>query len=538
MERRKTLQKSDTRKRERKLRAPLSREFLERIISYILYSQDIDIEMLEKVDKLFMSIDLSVSEVFEDRKTLVAMIKQGLDMILNDRINDPAIIRDSLQSLGEDATNMLAELDDLFANDPNLVGEDILDYLDKRIKKMYDYAIFYKYKDDVDFISEKMNSGDVLDIEEAAVRFKGFADQAVSEISRNELRSASRDEYISGEESYLENLKTTIAEYRRPSNRIVTGIKELTDMLGGGLEAERHYTFLGAPGTGKSVFLENILCWACTCNPGLRPKDPSLIPLVLYVTQENSLKENNKRQYSVGLPSSISTQKKFFEREPEELVQLYKENGWNIQFARVYKASREWSTRDLENHCDKLRRMGYEVVLIIHDYIKRIRPVVSIGDPYVDYGTVVDEEKAIAKRLNIPFATVMQVNRSAVEKIQEASQKGKKLEDLITPAVIGDSFEIYQNTDYCAILIPIEDPEGQKYLQFLRLKSRDEVTCDGVYLAIPYEGKTIRLEQNIHNPGTNVKKAWGDGLESHKPAQEVGSRKPIKKSRRSTIGAI
>lgn len=535
MERKKTLARTEYKKRERKLKAPLSRELLERILSYILYVEDLDLEMLEKIDNLFENVDLSLSEVFEDRKTLVSMIRIGLDMIMVQHNTDAGIIRDAMQNLGESAVNMLAELDELYNSDPEFIGSSILDYIDQRIKTMYDYAIFYKYKDDIDFISEKMNSGEVLDIAEAAQRFKGFSDQATSEINRNELRRTARSEYIFGEESYLENIRTTIEEYRRPSNKICTGIRELNEMLGGGLEAERHYTFLGAPGTGKSVFLENILCWASCCNLRLRPKDPSLIPLILYVTQENSLKESNERQYSVGLPSSISCQKKFEEREPEEIPELYKTNGWNIRFARVYKESREWSTKDLSNYCEKLKRAGYEVVLILHDYIKRIRASVEIGDPYVDYGTVVNEEKALATRLQVPFATVMQVNREAVKKIQEAHQRGKKLEDELSAAVIGDSFEIYQNTDYCAILIPREDEDGVRYLQFLKLKSRYKVDCEGTYLALPYEKGTIRLEQNLTSNTSNVKRSWGDGLEARKPAQEVGSSKPIRKSRR-TIG--
>jgi len=537
MERRKTLTQTTNRKHERKLKAPLSRELLERILSYILYSQDLDIEMLEKIDKLFDTVDLSLSEVFEDRKTLVSMIQVGLDMIMVKHNTDALIVRDAMQNLGDSVAEMLNELDTLYNNDPDFLGENVLDYIDERIKTLYDYAIFYKYRDDIDYISEKMNSGEVLDIAEAATRFKGFADQAVSEINRNELRRTARSEYIFGEDSYLENIRTTIEEYRRPSNKIATGIRELNEMLGGGLEAERHYTFLGAPGTGKSVFLENILCWASCCNLRLRPKNPSLIPLILYVTQENSLKESNERQYSVGLPSSVSCQKKFEDRDPEEIPELYQANGWNIRFARVYKESREWSTKDLSNYCDKLKRAGYEVVLILHDYIKRIRASVEIGDPYTDYGTVVNEEKALATRLQVPFATVMQVNREAVKKIQEAHQRGKKLEDELSAAVIGDSFEIYQNTDYCAILIPREDEDGVKYLQFLKLKSRYKVDCEGTYLALPYENGTIRLEQNLTSQISRVKRSWGDGLESRKPAQEVGSSKPIRKSRRTLSGA-
>ena len=168
MERKKTLARTEYKKRERKLKAPLSRELLERILSYILYVENLDLEMLEKIDNLFDNVDLSLSEVFEDRKTLVSMIRVGLDMIMNQHNTDAGIIRDAMQNLGESAVNMLAELDDLYNSDPEFINSSILDYIDQRIKTMYDYAIFYKYKDDIDFISEKMNSGEVLDIAEAA----------------------------------------------------------------------------------------------------------------------------------------------------------------------------------------------------------------------------------------------------------------------------------------------------------------------------------------------------------------------------------
>lgn len=527
-------------KREKKLIVPLQREFLERILAYQLYAEEVDLELLEKVRTMIDMIDLSSVNAFEDRKILVEMITKSLEIILEMKIEDVGMLRNSLKEMGEDYEKTLEEMDQFYTDPENhkeCFGDNIVDYIDARVSNITQYAAFYQHKDQINEIAEKLNSGDVIEIGGAANVFKNMAETAMNDISEHEYKNDARYDYIFGEDTYIRSLDGSIREANRPSSTLLSGIRELNAMLGGGFKSTRHYVFLGAPGTGKSVILENCLCWLSSFNKNFQTRDSSKKPIILYCTQENDLDETNERQYYAGLPSSVSLEKEFKDRTPDELYQLYLNNGWKIAFKRMYREDRSICTRELDNYCEKLLDKGYEVIAIIHDYIKRIRANNEIGDPYIDYGTIVNEEKAIATKRRIPFITVMQVNREAVRKVCEAQAKGRDIEKEVNPSFIGDSFPIYQNTDWCGMLVPQEDPvDGKTYMQIIQLKRRYRAPlCDTKYIAVPYEKDTIHLETNVGKTTTNVRKKWCGNLTEYNPASEEVSSRPRPKKRRMTM---
>ena len=66
-------------------------------------------------------------------------------------------------------------------------------------------------------------------------------------------------------------------------------------LVGGGFECTRAYLFLGMAGIGKSMLLLNLALQMKKANKGYIPKDPTKIPTILFLTQENSVEETVDR---------------------------------------------------------------------------------------------------------------------------------------------------------------------------------------------------------------------------------------------------
>ena len=277
--------------------------------------------------------------------------------------------------------------------------------------------------------------------------------------------------------------------------------------------------------------LNNIGYWAIKYNNDMRPSNPAMKPLVLYISQENTIEETDERNYSLYLPESVTQEKEFQERTADELVDLYTKAGvigGPVNFAMEYYENRAISTIDLDAIVDKYAIQGYEIVMVIHDYIKRIRGAEEVGDPFIDYASIVNEERSFAARHRFPFITVMQINRESAVKIEEARKGGKDLEKVVNSGMIGQSYGIYENTDWCAVLTPEIDPVTQrKYLCLIKLKSRFKSKYKNSFLALPFDGDSIRLDADVGRTDSGVLEAWGDHLGSYNPSAEVGKKMPV-----------
>jgi hypothetical protein len=119
-------------------------------------------------------------------------------------------------------------------------------------------------------------------------------------------------------------------------------------------------------------------------------------------------------------------------------------------------------------------------------------------------------------------------------KIEEARKFGKDVEKITNSGMIGESYGIYENTDFCALLYPESDPiSSLEYLCMVRLKKRYKIEYKNSFIAMPYEPGTIRLEPDYGKTETRTLENWGDKLSDYNPAASVGRKAPS--SRRQEI---
>lgn len=530
---------SKARINEEKLKAPITFQLLERILAYLVFYRPLDMNLVISIKNLFDNLSDESLSTFEDRKLRADMIRLALTAILDSKIHDKDLIIDYIVgSISDvDACNSAIEgIEEQIPSEGEEITEDSIfseynvEYIAKRITNLLQYNTLYRHKDQLGEIIQKVNSGDIGSLKTIAHDFSDLTQRMNADIQKSEAAILQQRSYIFGTDSYKNSLNRTLTDQKKPSAYLHTGIRELDKILGGGFRSEKVYVFLGAPGTGKSVFLLNILKWMMLYNPRMEAKNPALKPLVLFVSQENSVSETDERHYSVAAPD-IANEVPFKDQDTDDLVNLYAERGWGttgkITYAMEYRGNKEISTRDLDAMCDSYAREGYEVVMIIHDYVKRIRPAISVNDLRIDLGEVINDECNIAKKRKIPIVTVMQVNREAVSKIEDAKNSNKPLDKCITAANIGESMMIYENCDYCGALLPYLNPiNNKRYLCFLKLKSRYKIDYKGEFLALPYEPDSISLETNFGKTESGVLTSLGDGLAGHVPASSSGKKVP------------
>jgi len=154
------------------------------------------------------------------------------------------------------------------------------------------------------------------------------------------------------------------------------------------VENGRVYLFFGLPKGFKSGTLLNIGIWACKYNKDIQTKDPTKKPCVLYVTQENSIRETLQRIFVYSTGKSIA------EYDEQEALRIIREEiigDSPVDLFIKYRPNKTISTTDLDSMCDDLELEGYEVITLIQDYTKRIRSANYNPDIRLELGNVVDD---------------------------------------------------------------------------------------------------------------------------------------------------
>src|SRR5690606_30796789 len=112
-------------------------------------------------------------------------------------------------------------------------------------------------------------------------------------------------------------------------------------------------------------------------------------PCILYVTQENDIDETIERLYSYYVDEDTDL-KNLSLKEAMERLRNAGMNEDNIAIRIKYRPNNSITTADLDAMIDDLALEDLEVIMLIHDYIKRIRPISYIKDRHLQLGAVMD----------------------------------------------------------------------------------------------------------------------------------------------------
>lgn len=302
-----------------------------------------------------------------------------------------------------------------------------------------------------------------------------------NEFRRTETRANGSGYFCLRPEIFEDRITTVHNALRSPSNILRSGMQGINEMLQGGFESTRIYTFLGLPGEGKSTMLLNLAYQLKLCNNDYRPKDTTKTPCVVYLTMENMDRETLTRLYNISTSNGCMTDKSvedvIYDMKTVGQLTVNAENG--IDLIIKYVPDFSVDTSYLYDFTEELEDDGYEVCCFIQDYMKKIRPINYTGDSYQDLGAVTSEMKTYAVLNDVPVITAAQLNRDAAKIIdQKRKSNSTDLVKQLGRENIGESIQILNNSDAVMYLTPEYDSNDAKYLGVSLVKIRYSNTAN------------------------------------------------------------
>ena len=298
-------------------------------------------------------------------------------------------------------------------------------------------------------------------------------------------------------------VRETYDEVANPSRKLMMGNQALNELFGGGLEEGRVYTLFGLPGEGKSMTLLNIAYMVKQYNRNFQTKDPTKKPCIVVLTMENRIAESICRLFNM----SIHRSSKITEFTVNDVMRLMRETGRlelsdnnPIDIIIKYKPSNSCDTSYLYTLVEDLEDMGKECIMMVQDYIGRIRSTERYADTRLEYGAVIDEFKVFAANKKIPVLTASQLNRDASKHIDEGRKQNKAdLVRFLGRSNISESMLILNNTDGGFVLAPETTHTGEMYMGIQRIKKRFDASNQD-YFYIPYHPGTMTMIEDIGMP--------------------------------------
>lgn len=426
---------------------------------------------LLNMNRLFNKIDMDIYNVNSKMYARVKFIKKSLDGTLNQGIMNKDLLVNYAKSVNEDEDTM--EILDNLERYTRLNYEEI-QFISKCIEDRLKYINIYSYKEKIYNTVEKLDRGDYDTLEEINEEMVDICKEVVR--NHREIKLLDETDMFSlDQDTFDDNVKKVIKRLKEETYVLRTGLQYQNDILGGGYFGGRLYTYMALPANFKSGILLKAARDIKKYNKGVKTRSGKQ-PTVLLITCENNVDETLERLFLM-----TSSNKEMTSFSPAEAIRLLKEVGEltitddnNINIIIRYFGNFAISTGDLYTMIDDLADEGKEVIALIVDYLKRIRPEDWSADEITQLKNASNELKNLAQEYKIPVITAMQLNREAARAIDQAAQSGKT--DLIRQAGranVGGSWTIIENSDFaCIINLEEKKDTNQMYLSFNRVKIR------------------------------------------------------------------
>jgi hypothetical protein len=225
---------------------------------------------------------------------------------------------------------------------------------------------------------------------------------------------------------------------------------------------------------------------------------------------------------------------------PEEVEMLMRKSGLllgpnnNIDLMIRYIPNKSIDTGDLYSIIDDLEDDGYEVIALVHDYVKRIRAVNHSSEVRFELGAIVDEFKVLAQDKNIPVITASQLNREASRTIDAAIEANRSdLTRMLGSANTGESWQMIENSDFvCIINREFSSVTNQWYLTFKRIKIRFREISELTYFNHPFaDNNKMKLLDDLNGECLS-ELSLANTLENFEDEELSNSKKGRKKNRK------
>lgn len=461
--------------------------------SYILSeNRNIRRAYLINMRNLFEMLNETIYEKDTERYKRFIFIKRGLEARLQKNLKDINLIKKHID--GGFMESSLIDYNQLME-----LSNDEIEWINGTISTSLKYAFIDKDIGTMVDLGLKFMSANYLSKEAIAREIEEHINVMQAKFRRAKVEKA-QEAVFSLRDNFDETIRDYYDQLSNPSNKIVTGMQGMNQLISGGFECSRVYLFLGLQGDGKSWTLLNIAKQIKKYNAKIKTKDPTKRPCVVLLTMENMNRENVERLFSM-----ISNDGKMTDYSVEEVINMFKNDGElsltdesPIDIIIKYVPNKSVDTSYLYTLTDDLEDDGYEVIAFIQDYIMRIRSVEHIQEMRIELGAIMDEFKVFASIKDIPLITASQVNKEAAIKIDEGRKTNKNdLVRLLGRSNTAESMLMINNSDFACMLAAEYDSEGNRWMGMQAVKSRFRMIRQYCYL--PFVGTSMAMVEDYYS---------------------------------------
>ena len=390
------------------------------IIGYIFKkSPQITRKTLNNMQRLFEIIDERLYDSNDKLRSRFIFIKRALEARIVRGMENEAIMLNYCSNDNEndlETKNIVENINyykKLNYEEIRHINNDIKD----RLTYSYIAAVRVKMYD----ILERLEIGDYDSYQDINTELVALCSHIV-EKSRQVNVVDQTDTFSLESNTFDEQVRTIVEQLKKPSRLLRTGIQYWNTLLGDGYRSGRVYYYLGLPAGFKSGILLKSAMDIRKYNKNVATKKEGARKTILLVTMENVVEETVERMFNMSITSEDI--RKF---ETEDIIRMMKEEGEfklvgedDIDIVIKYYPNRSISTQDLYTIIQDLEDDNREVIALILDYIKRIRPFEYAREEKEELKNITNELKTLAIELDIPVITAHQLNRGAATTVDAA----------------------------------------------------------------------------------------------------------------------
>lgn len=486
------------------------------MVGYLLNMESplITFKNIQQMHKLFNKIDPKPFYINENLKIRYNFIMGVLHEIVDVRhhliLKDDLLVFINERFNHEDYKDILDNLDKY-----NNMSSYQIEFTRDSINDRLNYIYLDAYKDEIRDELDKLDSNEFNSYREINENLRIIMAGLFSKIRSSNLNETNIRTLSTLDENMDNVVLDLIKKFRDDSRVLKTGMKRLNEMLSPGFVGSNLYLFAGIPNAGKTLILTKSMLGIQKYNSNVKLKRPDRKPVVLFITAEDTMEKMLGRIFSDLVPN-VDLKKSDYSNK--ELAEMLKQHGFGDSEAEInivvkYYNEKEIDTNDIYGIIDEVEDENNEVIALIVDYVKRIRPALYAREEKDELKNVTNELRNIAVNYDIPVISACQMNREAAKAVDNAIMDNKNdVAKKIGRSNIGSSWAMLENTD---ALINIytelyEDPttkKNTKWMSFMRMKLRYEDLFNVTYFVQPYSADGKRLLDDINLPeGSYVSK--------------------------------
>lgn len=483
-------------------------ETLRMIASYVLtINPIINRQALSNVSVLFDTIDLNVYKSDIEKNKYIDIITKGVKARLSSGSDNIDVIKTMIRG-GIVSNNSNDEYTEIFKTIYGL-NMDEIKFVNGTIESCLSYLNISNHAPKfIELLSDIENNKSNAKVHELIQQFNNLTADYVSKTRSVEANMNTDVDFMLSKKELDLFIDDYLFKCENMAEKIITGMQEFNNIIGGGFERERCYVLAGLAGVGKSMVVLNLMLQIIEFNRNIKTLDKNKKPCIVFITQENSTFETMERFLNIlGCkdPKRTSREEIMYLLNKANIVSEIddnSENSFDFQILIKFIPGSSQNTDYLYTLYDDLNQKGYEVVLLVQDHIKKMRSALHHGkDLRLELGEIINEFKTFATIKKCAVITVTHLNRAADSRMRDAIDKGSQdpLKDIGRDA-ISESYLLIDNSDCCLFLHKIYDDDNTPLMCFNRVKERFEADPFKRYIAHPMEGPTLLTDYNLDEP--------------------------------------